>query len=134
MVEGKNMKSILISIKPEYVEQIFNGSKRYEYRRRLPNDKIDKIVIYCTAPVKSVVGEVSVIKTLSNTLGKLWKQTKDFAGISKEKYFDYFSRKEIANCFVLGDYVKYNQPRKLEDFGVKVAPQSWVYVKEGIYL
>ena len=90
------MNSILISIKPEYVERIFNGSKKYEYRRRLPKDNIDKIVIYCTTPVKAVIGEVSVIKTISDTPGKLWGQTKDFAGISKEKYFEYFRYKEKA--------------------------------------
>lgn len=132
MVERIFMNSILISIKPEYVKQIFNGSKKYEYRRRLPNDKIDKIIIYCTAPVKAVIGEVSVAGTITASAEKLWEQTKDYAGISKEKYFEYFSNKEKANCFVLGDFVKYNQPRKLEEFGVKAAPQSWVYVKEGI--
>ena len=123
------MNSILISIKPQYVERIFNGSKKYEYRRRLPKDNIDKIVIYCTTPVKAVIGEVSVIKTISDTPGKLWGQTKDFAGISKEKYFEYFRYKEKANCYVLGNYVKYEHPRKLEDFGINVAPQSWVYLK-----
>ena len=124
------MSSILISIKPEYVERIFNGSKKYEYRSLLANREVNRLVIYCTAPIKSVVGEVSVIGTISETPGKLWKQTKDFAGISKEKYFEYFRYKEKANCYVLGDCVKYEHPRKLEEFGVNVAPQSWLYLKD----
>ena len=127
------MSAILISIKPEYVERIFNGNKKYEYRRLLANREVNKLVIYCTAPVKSVVGEVSVIRTISDTPEKLWEQTKDFAGISKEKYFKYFDGKEKANCYVLGDCIKYDQPKKLEDFGIKVAPQAWIYVKEDIH-
>lgn len=123
------MSTILISIKPEYVKRIFDGSKKYEYRRRLANKAVDKMIIYCTAPVKSVVGEVSVVGTISDTPEKLWEQTKDYAGISKEKYFKYFSGKEKANCYVLGDCVKYDQPKKLEDFGINVAPQAWFYVR-----
>lgn len=127
------MSTILISIKPEYVEKIFNGTKKYEYRRCLATSRhVDKMIIYCTAPVKSVVGEVSVIGTISDTLEKLWEQTKEFAGISKEKYFEYFDGKERANCYVLGDCIKYDQPRKLEEFGVKVAPQAWFYVREDL--
>lgn len=124
------MSTILISIKPEYVEKIFDGTKKYEYRRCLANKAVDKMIIYCTAPVKAVVGEVKVVGTISDLPGKLWLQTKEHAGISKKKYFDYFGGKN-ANCYVLGDCIKYNQPRKLEDFGAKVAPQSWLYVKEG---
>ena len=126
------MSAILISIKPEYVEKIFDGSKKYEYRRLLANREVNKLVIYCTAPVKAVVGEVEVVGTISDSLEKLWEQTKDFAGISKEKYFEYFDGKERANCYVLGDCIKYDQPRKLEEFGVKVAPQAWLYIREDL--
>lgn len=38
--------------------------------------------------------------------------------------------KKKANCYVLGDCVKYDQPKKLEDFGINVAPQAWLYVNE----
>lgn len=124
------MSTILISIKPEYVEKIFDGNKKHEYRRRLANKAVDKMIIYCTAPIKAVVGEVVVVGTISDTPEKLREQTKDFAGISKEKYFKYFSGKEKANCYVLGDCVKYDQPKKLEDFGINVAPQTWLYVDE----
>ena len=126
------MSTILISIKPEYVERIFNGTKKYEYRKYLANKCVDKMIIYCTAPVKAVVGEATIEDTISDTPEKLWEQTKDFAGISKEKYFEYFSGKEKANCYVLGDCVKYDQPKKLEDFGINVAPQAWLYVREDL--
>ena len=52
--------SILISIKPEYVEKIFNGEKKWEYRRKTPNTDVKKMVIYATAPVSAVVGEAEI--------------------------------------------------------------------------
>lgn len=105
------MSTILISIKPEYVEKIFDGNKKHEYKRRLANKAVDKMIIYCTVPVKAVVGEVAVTGIISDLSEYLWEQTKDFAGISKEKYFEYFSGKEKANCYVLSDYVKYDHPK-----------------------
>lgn len=35
------MSTILISIKPEYVEKIFDGNKKHEYKRRLANKAVD---------------------------------------------------------------------------------------------
>lgn len=43
------MKSILISIKPEYVEKILNGEKTIEIRKTMPKCKLPcKVYIYCT--------------------------------------------------------------------------------------
>lgn len=47
------MKSILISIKPEYVEKILNGEKTIEIRKTKPNIELPcKVYIYCTKPKK----------------------------------------------------------------------------------
>ena len=51
------MRKILISIKPKYVQDILLGKKLYEYRKRLPSD-VDAAIIYATAPVKKIVGEI----------------------------------------------------------------------------
>lgn len=50
------MKSILLPIKPVFVERILSGEKWYEFRKRLPLG-IERVVIYETAPTKKVVGE-----------------------------------------------------------------------------
>ena len=51
------MCKILLSINPEHVENIFNGNKKYEYRKIKCKEKVDKIIIYSTAPIMQVVGE-----------------------------------------------------------------------------
>ena len=72
------------------MERILAGSKKYEFRKRLANRTVDKILMYSTAPIMKVVGEVEVVKTISSSPSALWEYTKKFAGISRDKYRKYF--------------------------------------------
>lgn len=127
------MKSILLSINPEYVDKIFAGSKKYEYRKRLAIKKVDKILIYSTAPIMKVVGEVQVVETTSASPTTLWECTKRFAGISREKYRKYFKGCKVAYAYQLGQIIQYNPPKDLSEFNVKVPPQSFIYLStEGL--
>ena len=105
------MKSILLSINPEYVDKIFAGSKKYEYRKRLAARTVDRILIYSTAPIMKVVGEVEVVETISASPTALWERTKRFAGISREKYWKYFKGCKVAHAYHLGQVIQYCQPK-----------------------
>lgn len=122
------MATILLSIKPEYVERIFSGIKKYEFRKHLPQEKVDKIVVYSTDPVQRVVGEVEVIGTLSMRPSPLWETTKTAAGISRAKYREYFKGYATAYAFQLGQVQVYDTPKTLDEMGIKSAPQSFVYI------
>ena len=122
------MCTILLPIKPEYANKIVEQKKLYEYRKNICKRKIDKIVIYSTSPVKRVVAEVEVKSVLSNTPNKLWKETKQYSGISKTKYMKYFKNKKIAFAYELGKIIIYKQPKMLEDIGINYYPQSYVYL------
>lgn len=50
------MATILLVIKPEFIERIFSGDKKFEFRRRVARRGVDKIIIYATRPVCAVVG------------------------------------------------------------------------------
>lgn len=122
------MATILLSIKPEYVERIFNGSKKFEFRKHLPQENVDKIVVYSTDPVQQVVGEVAVRGTLTMKPSPLWEATKGAAGISRAKYRAYFRGCTAAYAFQLGQTRLYEIPKTLEEIGVKSAPQSFTYL------
>ena len=49
------MCTILLPIKPEYVNKIIEKTKLYEYRKNKCKKKVDKIVIYSTSPVKKLL-------------------------------------------------------------------------------
>lgn len=122
------MCSVLMSIRPEFVRQIMTGKKKYEYRKRVCRNKIDRIYIYSTVPVRKIVGEAEIESVLVNTPEKLWEITKDAAGIDKEFYDSYFGDREEAVAYKLINIKSYENPKTLKDFGISVAPQSYQYI------
>ena len=124
------METILLSIYPEYVDVIFDGIKKFEFRKRLADKSINRILIYATFPIKQVVGEVQVLNTLSDSPSALWEITKKNAGISRKKFREYFKGCKIAYAYCLGEVIKYEQPKSLNDFGISNPPQSFIYVND----
>lgn len=122
------MSKILLSIKPKYVENILNQTKQYEFRKTKCKRDIDKIIIYATAPVSQIVAEVEVIEILEDTPETIWSITKDFAGITKKFFKEYYQNKDIAIAYRLGTVTKYKRPKLLQEIGLKFAPQSFIYL------
>lgn len=123
---------VLMSIKPEYVEEIFNGIKRFEYRRTIfTNPTIKTVVIYSTKPCGKIVGEFNVKNIFCDNPETLWKRTKDFSGISKESFDRYFEGKEKGFAIEIGEVIKYEKSLALKEFNkeLKTPPQSFFYIK-----
>lgn len=120
---------VLLSINPEYVEKIFSGVKKYEYRRNIfKNKDVKTIVIYCTYPIKKIVGEFSIEKIIKDYPEKLWNLAPDNTGIEKSKFIKYFDKKDEGYAIKIGKVTKYNTPKELTDFSIKKAPQSFQYI------
>lgn len=67
-------------------KEFLTEAKKHEYRRLLANREVNKLVIYCTAPVKAVVGEVAVVETISDTLLSFVWAIKDVVINKKYEY------------------------------------------------
>lgn len=123
-----NVRKIVISINPEHVENIINGSKKFEYRTKAAKSDVKKILIYETVPVKKIVAEAEIEGVLMLPPEELWEQTKNQSGITKLFFDNYFKGRDIAYAYKLGKIKVYEQPKELIDFGLKSAPQSFVYI------
>lgn len=121
-------RRILLSIKPEYADKILDQTKKFEYRKNRCKFNIDTIVIYSTHPVMRVVGEVEVLCILEDSPDNIWKGTKDFSGVSKKFFDSYFQNSPKAVAYKLGKIKRYRHPMHLHDFGIKSAPQSFIYL------
>lgn len=86
------MCAILLSINPQHVENIMNGTKKYEFRKRACKRHVDKILIYSTNPVMKVVGEAEVEDILIEDPESLWKKTQKNSGIDKAFFDKYYIR------------------------------------------
>lgn len=121
-------KKILVSINPKHVVNILNETKKYEYRKNVAKQNISSIIIYETTPTKKIVAEVEIIDILTLSPKEMWKKTKEWSGISK-KFFDvYFHNRKIAYAYKLGKIKIYNKPKTLNEYGIKNAPQSFIYI------
>lgn len=123
-------RAILLAIRPEYVRRIFNGSKTYEFRKRLAKEDCDVLLIYCTAPISKVVGTARIAERMADTPEGLWNKTKDAAGISREAFMDYFKNSPTAYAYKLEEIEEFANTRELKSYGVTAAPQSFVYIED----
>lgn len=59
------MKAVLLSIKPEFTHKIFDGTKKYEFRKKVFKDEnIRKVIVYASSPEKKVLGEFDIDRIL----------------------------------------------------------------------
>ena len=122
------MSIILMSIKPEYVDKIFSGEKKYEYRKRLCKKKIDTIIVYSSSPIQKVVGELKIKQVLYDKKNVIWNKTYKHGGIMKIKYDKYYENCGYVVAYEIEKAILYDKQKDLKDFNVRTAPQSYVYI------
>ncbi|MFW6273219.1 MAG: ASCH domain-containing protein [bacterium] len=122
---------VLLSIKLEFAEKIFEGTKKYEFRRSLfKNKNVRTIIVYASSPVQRVIGEFEIASVLNEDLEKLWEKTKEFSGISEDYFFNYFNNKERGYAIKIKKAKRYNKTLSIkEDFNAR-PPQSFMYLEE----
>lgn len=119
----------LFSIKPEYVDKIFSGTKGYEYRKAIFKLNVKKVVVYCTKPVGMIVGEFEVEDVLEGCPNLLWDRTRTSAGVRKEFYQEYFEGRSKGYAISIGKIKLYNKAIDPNDiFESFVPPQSFRYM------
>ncbi|OQW98197.1 MAG: hypothetical protein BWK74_05140 [Desulfobacteraceae bacterium A6] len=89
---------VLLSIKPEFAEMIFSGTKKYEFRRSVfKNPDVKTIVVYASSPVRKVIGEFEIGAIINDELAALWERTKKYAGINEDYFFVTIQRKKCKS-------------------------------------
>lgn len=120
---------VLLSIKPEFAEKIFEGTKRFEFRRSVFKEpEVKKVVVYASSPMQMVIGEFETDHILCDDIDRLWKQTYKFAGINKEYFFNYFLDKKQGYAIAIKSTKKYRKPLSLKENFNMMPPQSFAYI------
>lgn len=119
---------VVLSIKPEFAFKIFDGTKKFEFRKSIfKNEKIKTIIVYASSPVQQVIGEFEIEEVLNHDLSTLWDLTQEFSGISEKFYYEYFTNKEQGFAIKIKKTKKYRTPKCLRaDFNLS-PPQSFAY-------
>lgn len=123
--------NVIMSIRPKYAQAILDGSKLYEYRKRLPkNTDIQKVYIYASKPTKAIIAYFTIGSIISDNPQKVWELTKKDGGITKKQFNDYFKCHSLAHAIKIEGVTKLVTPLDpkaiIKDF---VAPQNFIYTE-----
>lgn len=128
-------RALFLSIKPEFTEKIFNGTKTIELRKSAP--KIYKntlIIIYCTSPVMAVLGTCKVDDLILLKPSQLWNEYSNNVGIDKQRYYEYYEGKDLAVGIKLKDIVKFKKSIPLSEIRLSISnfhpPQTYRYLNK----
>ncbi|NET51485.1 MAG: hypothetical protein F6K09_23035 [Merismopedia sp. SIO2A8] len=135
---------LLISIKPEFANKIFEEqTKQVELRRVRTRVKTgDIVVVYASSPKKIFLGffEVKYVvekEASANELKELWEQVKEQAGIKRKEFYEYYKGASVAVGIFVVNAKKFEQPIELCRLKEKISylhpPQSYRYLNETEY-
>jgi predicted transcriptional regulator len=120
--------NVILSIKPEFANKIFDGSKQFEFRKAIfKNPQVKKIIVYASFPVQRVIGEFEIEEILKFEKNKLWEMTRSASGISEDFFFRYFADKEQGYAIKIKNTKRYTQSRCLRSDYNLFPPQSFAY-------
>src|SRR5215471_9146392 len=103
--------TILLSIKPEHADKIFDGFKRFEFRRVIfKSPSVSRVVVYASSPVQRIVGEFEVDEILSLHTRQLWLRTKHYSGIKKSFFDQYFQGRKRGFAIKIKRARRYSAP------------------------
>ena len=129
---------IIDVIKTKYANQIFDGTKKFEFRRKSIGNKNcnKKIYIYSSEKDKAIIGYMIVDKIFEGNLDYILNVTNY---LNDEDMIDYFKGCDICYALHIIEYHKFLIPIKLKDIKLNypkfVMPQFYRYIKakEPIY-
>src|SRR5688500_16929427 len=111
---------VLLSIKPEFAFKIFDGTKKFEFRKVIfKNPGITTVIVYASSPVQQVIGEFEIDDIYSSNPDAVWKMTKKHSGITEDFFYEYFADREVAHAIKIKNTKKYKKPLSIsKDFNV----------------
>ena len=120
---------ILLSIKPQFAEKIFDGSKKFEFRRSIfAKSHVKTVVVYASSPLQRVIGEFEINQILFDDIESLWLRTHEHAGIDRAYFFQYFTDKSKGYAIEIKNVQKYRTPFLLKERFHIHPPQSFAYI------
>jgi predicted transcriptional regulator len=138
MDEFASRRDFLLSIRPQFANLIVSGKKTVEFRRRF-TPRVEKgafAMIYCTSPIKAIVGFAYIQKVDCLPLKKLWSTYGHGGMIDKSYFLEYFAGLDRGYALVLKGAKRFET--QIEAGGLKsrfgfVAPQSFAYLPAPYY-
>ncbi len=134
------MKTIILSLHHKWWTKMVSGEKDIEVRKTKPmvsSGEPCRVLVYVTGGV-GVVGEftcndfwaINVFPNLQKFVGKQNLDVSFHSCLSLKELYEYAgNRTAPLYGWHVENLVEYATPKPLSDYGIKRAPQSWMYLK-----
>lgn len=114
--------SLLISIKPEYAQRIWDGTKTIEFRRVVPKRFVGRYYVY-----ESGTGEITGFFDVMRANLDYWKDHKPYYGIDHDRLMTYSRGQKIWGLHITNAH-KFLQPVKMKFILDRRPPQNFRYL------
>ncbi len=126
---------LLLSVRPEYAQKIFGGTKTVELRRILPRiAKGDLVLVYVSSPVKAVMGAFTVDQVIDQRPEALWRMVEGKAGLTRREFKAYFSGASRGCGIFFTDVLSLQKPVTLQSLRERwpafQPPQGYCYLAQ----
>ena len=125
---------LLLSIRPNFADQILDGSKQVEFRRRQPRqiEFGSRMLIYASSPTRALIGTAEVFDVVEASPDEVWDEYKEVGGIEYDAYNAYFDASDRAVALRLRKPVRFDTAISLADLRCKWPgfhpPQQFAYL------
>ena len=119
---------VVLSIKPQFANKIFDGTKKFEFRKAIfKNKNVTSVIVYASSPVQKVIGEFEIGEIFNYDLETLWNKTKEHSGITKDYFNEYFADRKNGFAIQIKNKKKFDNPKCLKTDYNLTPPQSFAY-------
>lgn len=104
----------LFSIKPKYIDKIFDLEKSVEIRNRTVNlESGTTIWLYATSPRMQLEGKATIKNIDIGSINYIWEKYGKFTGLGNLEYLKYVDKSKTISALELVDIVKFRLPKHL---------------------
>lgn len=125
--------ALLLSINPEHVLRIFEGSKHFELRKSLPTTDFGRVYLYETGGA-GIVGWFDVGRIIKKSIGELWTDVGN-AATTRERFFNYFALSKEGFAIEIRNASRFAKPVSMETLKAERVrlepPQQFIILDPG---
>lgn len=128
-------RNVVVSIQPEWANQILSGNKQWEYRRTTVNaNRGSRLILYASGGLHAIVGEATIERVLNEPLEALIAHTTKEVPETPDDIRKSFAGRKIGHAIKIRNPVRYESPFTLSKIRERIPrfmpPQSFYYVPE----
>lgn len=107
-------QSILISIRGKHLDNILEGKKKVELRRRILHLLPGTVMwIYCPRPVAQILAVAKISRIVSAHPARIWSEYGEMSGVARAEFDCYFRASETACAIFLSEVQRLETPVSL---------------------